>query len=448
MEVLIKDCSWIVTQDDHRRLLKKTSVLIKDGIIEDIGRDLNGGDIVVDGKDKILMPGLINTHTHLSMSLFRGYAEDLPLDKWLREKVWPLERKLDEQLCYIGALLGCLEMVRTGTTCMVDMYYHAGAVARAVGEAGLRGFIGQGLMDTITDDRTPSESLRKSFLEAAHKALKAIQELSDPKVKFIVAPHAPYTCSDELLIEAQAMAEKIDTLVHIHIAETRREQAVFQRNYGCSVLEYLDKIDFLNRRVLAAHCVWLTRRDIEILARRGVKISHCPISNMKLGVGGVSPIPELVEAGVLVTLGTDGPASNNTLDMFESMKIAALLQKHNRWDPSVVNAQQILDMATVNASESLGLGGIVGQVREGFEADLILVDVRNPSLQPIHNPESLVANLVYAAKGLSVNSVFVKGEPLLLDGVYQTLDADRIYSLAEEALEELGIKLSNCTGDV
>lgn len=444
MEILIKDCDWIVTQDERRRVLKKTSVLIKDGVIEDINRGLNGGDIIIAGRDKVLMPGLINTHTHLSMSLLRGYAEDLPLDKWLKEKIWPIERKLTEQLCYVGALLGCLEMIRTGTTCLVDMYYHAGAVAKAVKEAGLRGFIGQGLIDAISDNRASDESLRESFLTVAYKAVKTIQELNDPKIKPIVAPHASYTCSDELLMRSQTMAKELDTLVHIHLAETRREQAMFQRNYGCSVVEYLDRIGFINGKVLAAHCVWLTRRDIEILARRGVKISHCPISNMKLGVGGVSPIPELIEAGVRITLGTDGPASNNTLDMFETMKFAALLQKHNRWDPNAINAQQIIDMATVNAGESLGLGKIVGCVEKGFEADLILVDIRNPSLQPIHSSESLIANLVYAAKGLSVDTLLVQGKLLMLKGVFQTLDEEKVYNLVEDALEELGIKpLSN-----
>lgn len=443
MEILIKDCNWIVTQNDNRKVLRGMSILIKDGVIESISRDLNGGDIVVSGRDKILMPGLINTHTHLSMSLLRGYAEDLPLDRWLREKIWPIERKLTERLCYIGALLGCLELVKTGTTCLVDMYYYAGAVAKAVKEAGLRGFIGQGLIDTTSEDRSSDENLKKSFLEATFNAIKTIQELNDPKVKPILAPHAPYTCSDELLMEVKAMAEKLDTLVHIHLAETRREQIMFQRNYKCSVVEYLDRIGFLDDKVLAAHCVWLTRRDIEILARRGVKISHCPISNMKLGVGGVSPIPEFIEAGVLTTLGTDGPASNNTLDMFETMKIAALLQKHNRWDPSAVNAQQILDMATVNASKSLGLGEVIGQIEEGFKADLILVDARSPSLQPIYSPENLIANLVYAAKGLNVDSVFVEGRPLMLEGIFQTLDVEKVYYLVEDAIEELGIKLNS-----
>ncbi|MBS7613856.1 amidohydrolase family protein, partial [Candidatus Bathyarchaeota archaeon] len=159
---MIKDCDWIITQDERRRLLKKTSVLIRDGVIEDINRDLNGGDMIIAGKGKVLMPGLINTHTHISMSLLRGYAEDLPLDRWLKEKVWPIERKLTEKLCYVGALLGCLEMIRTGTTCLVDMYYHAGAIAKAVKKAGLRGFIGQGLIDTVSDDRTSDESLRES----------------------------------------------------------------------------------------------------------------------------------------------------------------------------------------------------------------------------------------------------------------------------------------------
>lgn len=443
MEILIKDCDWIITQDEHRRVLRRSSVLVKDGLIADIASGLSGGDIIINGEGKVLMPALINTHTHISMSLLRGYAEDLPLDRWLKEKVWPLERKLTERLCYIGALLGCLEMVRTGTACLVDMYYHAGMVAKAVKEAGLRGFIGQGLIDTVSDDRVSDENLRRNFLTEMYKAVETIRGLNDPKIKPIVAPHAPYTCSDELLMESQTIARRFNALVHIHLAETRREQIMFQKRYGCSVVEYLNKIGFLDGNVLAAHCVWLTRRDIGILALRGVKVSHCPISNMKLGVGGVSPIPELMESGVLVSLGTDGPASNNTLDMFETMKFVALLQKHNRWDPAAVGVQQVLDMATVNASKSLGLENVIGRIEKGFEADLILLDIRSPSLQPIYSPENLISNLIYAARGLNVDSLLVQGRPLMLEKVFQTLDEEEVYGLVEDALRELGIKSSN-----
>jgi 5-methylthioadenosine/S-adenosylhomocysteine deaminase len=443
LEILIKDCDWIITQDEHRRVLRRSSVLVKDGLIADIASGLSGGDIIINGEGKVLMPALINTHTHISMSLLRGYAEDLPLDRWLKEKVWPLERKLTERLCYIGALLGCLEMVRTGTACLVDMYYHAGMVAKAVKEAGLRGFIGQGLIDTVSDDRVSDENLRRNFLTETYKAVETIRGLNDPKIKPIVAPHAPYTCSDELLMESQTIARRFNALVHIHLAETRREQIMFQKRYGCSVVEYLDKIGFLDGNVLAAHCVWLTRRDIGILALRGVKVSHCPISNMKLGVGGVSPIPELMESGVLVSLGTDGPASNNTLDMFETMKFVALLQKHNRWDPAAVGVQQVLDMATVNASKSLGLENVIGRIEKGFEADLILLDIRSPSLQPIYSPENLISNLIYAARGLNVDSLLVQGRPLMLEKVFQTLDEEEVYGLVEDALRELGIKSSN-----
>jgi len=443
LEILIKDCDWIITQDEHRRVLRRSSVLVKDGLIADIASGLSGGDIIINGEGKVLMPALINTHTHISMSLLRGYAEDLPLDRWLKEKVWPLERKLTERLCYIGALLGCLEMVRTGTACLVDMYYHAGMVAKAVKEAGLRGFIGQGLIDTVSDDRVSDENLRRNFLTEMYKAVETIRGLNDPKIKPIVAPHAPYTCSDELLMESQTIARRFNALVHIHLAETRREQIMFQKRYGCSVVEYLNKIGFLDGNVLAAHCVWLTRRDIGILALRGVKVSHCPISNMKLGVGGVSPIPELMESGVLVSLGTDGPASNNTLDMFETMKFVALLQKHNRWDPAAVGVQQVLDMATVNASKSLGLENVIGRIEKGFEADLILLDIRSPSLQPIYSPENLISNLIYAARGLNVDSLLLQGRPLMLEKVFQTLDEEEVYGLVEDALRELGIKSSN-----
>lgn len=440
MEILIKDCNWVLTQDEERRVLRNMSVLIKDGVVESVGKGLKGGDLIIDGSGKALMPGLINTHTHLSMTLLRGYAEDLPLESWLRNRIWPIERKLTGRLCYIGALLGCLEAARTGTTCLVDMYHHAGEVARAVHRVGLRGFIGQGLIDSVSWDRVSNDQLRKDFLRAALEAFESIAGLRDPKVKPIVAPHAPYTCSDELLTQAQLMAERLDTIVHIHLAETRREQAWFQKTYGCTVIEYLDRIGFLNPAVLAAHCVWLTKHDVRIIAERDVKVSHCPISNMKLGIGGAAPILEMLRMGVKVSLGTDGPASNNTLDMFEAMKLAPLLQKYSRWDPTALKAQQVLDMATIAAAEALGLKN-VGYIKEGAEADLILVDFKSPSLQPVHGYEGLKANLIYSAKGLNVDTVIVQGKPIMVKRVFQTIEPDWVYRLVEEALDELGLKL-------
>jgi 5-methylthioadenosine/S-adenosylhomocysteine deaminase len=421
MSLVLKDCDWIVTQDPQRRVLPKASLRIADGRIEQIGRvNAASKDEVIDCGRKVLIPGLINTHTHLSMTLFRGYADDLELRDWLEKKIWPLESRLTGDMCYQGALLGSLEMIRTGTTSFVDMYFHMEDVARAVGEAGLRAILSPGMIDK--PDKAGTEQERKTTL----KFLEYIRELDNPLLSFAVGPHAPYTCGPETLLWARDLAEKEDALVNIHIAETRGEQAQFEKDGKGRVAEYLDKIGFLNNRVLAAHAVWLTKSEVRLLGKKGVRVSHSPVSNMKLASGGTAPVPEMWEAGVPVGLGTDGPASNNGLDMFDTMKMTALVHKNSRWDPTIMNAQRVLDMATLDGARCIGREKDLGSVEVGKRADLVLLDLRDPNLIPIHREETVVSDLVYSANGQNVDTTIVDGRPLMVNRKFRKLDLERI----------------------
>ncbi len=417
----MKDCEWIVTQDPQRRVLRNASVRINDGRIEEVGRATSAAkDEVIDCRKKVLIPGLINTHTHLSMSLFRGYADDLELREWLEKKIWPLEARLTGEMCYHGALLGSLEMTRTGTTCFVDMYFHMEDVARAVNEAGLRAILSPGMIDK--PEKVGTEQERQTTL----KFLEYIHKLHNPLINFAVGPHAPYTCGPETLLWARDIAERENALVNIHIAETRGEQAQFEKDGKGRVAEYLDKIGFLNNRVLAAHGVWLTKSEVRLFGKKGVRVAHCPVSNMKLASGGTAPVPEMLDAGVSVGLGTDGAASNNGLDMFDTMKMTALVHKNSRWDPTVMNAQQVLDMATLGGARCIGREKDLGSVEVGKQADIVLLDLRDPNLIPIHQKETVVSDLVYSANGQNVDTTIVDGRPLMINRKLKALDPEKI----------------------
>ena len=414
--MLIKNCSWLLTQNPKREVLRDCYVMIDDGRITEVGSGSKNADVVIDAAGKIVLPGLINTHTHLSMVLLRGYADDMRLQDWLQKKIWPLEARLTPDACYRGALLGSAEMIMSGTTTFLDMYFNMEDVARAVKEAGLRGFLSYGVIDLFDSAKANVEQ------EKTKKFYDYVQSLGTSRVQFAIGPHAPYTCSPETLVWAKEFAVKNKVIDHIHIAETRKEQADFQKQHGARVVEYLDKIGALCDRMLAAHCVWLTKSEVTTLAKAGVSVGHCPVSNMKLASGGVAPLPEMFDAGMAVGLGTDGAASNNSLDMFETMKVCALLHKAHRWDATVLNAQKTFDLATIEGARALGIQNEVGSIEVGKKADIIMLDGHDPNLNPIHGKETVVSDVVYSASPANVHTTIVDGQVLMANRQLATVN--------------------------
>lgn len=430
--LLIKNADWIVTQNEKREVLPNASVLIRDGVIIEVGKASTGSaDDEIDARGKIALPGLINAHTHLSMTLFRGLADDMLLQDWLQKKIWPLEAKHTDETCYVGALLGCAEMIMSGTTTFVDMYFHMEHVAQAVAESGLRSFLSYGVIDLFDQAKARLEQ------DNTRKFFEYVKALGNPRIRFALGPHAPYTCSEDTLLWAKEFAEKNGAILHIHIAETRREQADFQRQHGMRVVEYLDKIGALSKNMLAAHCSWLTKNEVGLLAKAGASVAHCPVSNMKLATGGVAPLPEMFDAGIVVGLGTDGASSNNTLDMFETMKVCALLHKAHRWDPTVLNAQKVLDLSTIDGARALGAGREIGSIEVGKRGDIVLLDGRAPNMMPVHGRDTIVSDLVYSASSANVDTTIVDGNVLMRNRQVKSLSVDEVLSKAQEAALQL-----------
>ncbi|MEM2518193.1 MAG: amidohydrolase [Candidatus Bathyarchaeia archaeon] len=429
IDLLICGCILLPMKDE--RIIEDGAVAIRNGKIVSIGKNESLRGIkakkIIDAKGKVALPGLINCHTHVAMTLFRGLAEDKPLNVWLQEIIWPLETKLTSEDVYAGALLGCLEMLKSGTTCFADMYFHEKAVAEAVRESGIRGVLSEGILEI--GNREMGEKTFNNSLNFA----KNFMGFAEGRVTTMLAPHAAYSCSPELLRKVKEKALELGVGVHIHLAESSEMFKEFERLYGCSEVTFLDKLGFFDGRVLAAHCISLSEADRRVLALRGVNVVHVPVANMKLGLD-AARVKELVDLGVNVALGTDGPASNNTLDMFETMKAAALLQKHIYRDPSVLTAYQILRMATLNGAKALGLDGLIGSLEVGKRADIVLVDLSKPHLKPLHN---VYAALVYSARGSDVDTVIVDGKVVMENREVKTLDEEAVIERAEKCSVDL-----------
>jgi 5-methylthioadenosine/S-adenosylhomocysteine deaminase len=363
------------------------------------------------------------------MVIFRGYADDMPLQEWLSNKIWKLEAYMTGDTCYWGTMLGCMEMVASGTTTFNDMYFYVEDIARAVVESGLRAILSSAILEV-----SPAAIAQKAN---AARMIEFLKGLHNPLVTPAVAPHAHYTCSEETLLWAKQVADKEHLPVHTHIAETKIEQTDFEKKHGTKVVEHLDKIGFLGSNVIGAHCVWLSSNEVKALGRSGTKVAHCPVSNMNLAVGAAAPLLEMSENRVCVGLGTDGAASNNTLNMFETMKFCALLHKHSRWDPTALPAQATLDLATIDGAKVLGLDGQIGSVEVGKSADLILVDTRSPNLMPIHGKETIISDLVYSASGADVDTTIVNGRVLMEGRQFATISSTAIFDNVKRVTKDL-----------
>lgn len=382
-----------------------TNIYIEQNLISEIGYVSVEAERVIDGKDKAAIPGFVNTHTHAAMTLLRSYADDLALQDWLVNKIWPVEAKLTENDVYWGTKLACLEMIKTGTTTFNDMYFYGETAAKAVEEMGIRGVLSEVFFDLF--DEAKGEEGRSRV----KKGIKELRGFKSGRVIPALGPHAIYTVSGEGLQWVKEFADENGLLIHFHLAETKQENDDFKSKHGKRPVPYLEEIGFLGSNLVAAHCVWLNKKDIEILAKHEVKISHNPISNMKLAVGSTLPYKDLKSAGCVVSLGTDGCASNNNLDMFESMKFAALGQKMYANDPTTMPASETLQMATKNGALAMRLSA--GDINEGMLADLLLLNLHMLSFIPNHN---LTANIVYAANGSCVDTAICDGRILMESG--------------------------------
>jgi 5-methylthioadenosine/S-adenosylhomocysteine deaminase len=420
---------YVITMDAERRVIENGAVAVRADRIVGVGTK-TGIDTRfqprqrLDRPDAILAPGLINTHTHAAMALFRGLADDLTLQDWLNKFIFPAESKnLSAEFVRWGTRLGVLEMLLGGTTTFTDMYYFEDVVAEVAKEAGMRGVLGETIIGfPVADAKTPADSLRfaESYLQRFHH---------DPLVTPAVAPHAIFTNSDQTLKAARALANKYDAPLIIHLSETKKENDDELAKRHATPTKALDSLGVFNGRTVAAHCVWVNEADLAILKMRGVGVAHNPSSNTKLA-SGVAPVVRMRALGIAVGLGTDGPAgSNNDLNLFEEMDLAVKLQNVTRLDPQALSAAAALEMATLGGARVLGLEKQIGSLEPGKRADLIAVRLDRPNAVPLYNP---VSQMVYALKAEDVRDVMVNGKPVVRDAQILTLDARQILLKAAE----------------
>lgn len=359
---------------------------------------------VLDARGKAVVPGLINAHTHSSMTLLRGYGDDLPLMTWLEDYIWPIEEKMTAEDVYIGTKLACLEMIKTGTTCFLDMYMHPLMTSKAVEEMGLRATISYTLFDQGNPARAALDRQRSA------EYFEHFSRLSD-RITFSLGPHAIYTVSGEQLQFCHRFAQEHNVKIHLHLSETQGEVDECVSKHGLTPVRYLEKLGILSPHLILAHVVWIDEEEMDLLAKYGVQVVHNPASNMKLASGYAFPYEEMKRRGIRVGLGTDGCSSSNNLDMYTAMRLASLLGKVWRFDSTAVSASDIFASASKVGAEILGLEA--GEIKEGKLADLCLIDLNRPEMVPVHN---LISNLVYSASGSFVDTVIVDGRILMQDG--------------------------------
>lgn len=410
-------CKYLLTQDADKTIIENGGLAIAgDRILEtgdsvDLLQKYPDAEVIFE-EHGLIMPGLINTHTHAAMACFRGLADDLPLMQWLQEYIFPAESKLTGEIVYHSTLLSLCEMIKSGTTGFCDMYLFAKEVARAAAESGMRAWIGEVLYDFSSPNYgEPGNGFQYTeelFAEYDGHEL----------ITITVDPHAVYTCSPELLTRLGDMAREKEALYVIHLSETRDEVNTCMERYNVSPVMHLEKLGLLNQRVVADHCVMVTDEEIALMADRGVKVSHCAESNMKLA-SGIAPVVKMLDAGVTVGIGTDGTASNNDVDMFGEMNSVAKIHKVDRMDPTAMSAETTLWAATMGGAAVLGVEADTGSLEPGKKADCIVLDLNQPHLTPVYNP---VSHLVYAARGSDVIHSVINGRVVMRNRELLTLD--------------------------
>ncbi|MFO7635738.1 MAG: amidohydrolase [Clostridia bacterium] len=426
MSILIKNVH-LVTGDADKMYAGTGNILIQHDRIAYIGREEREADVIMDRRGMIAMPGLINAHTHSPMVLMRNAADDLPLERWLNESIFPVEKKLTREHIHNGTMLALVEMIRGGTTAFLDMYFDVETTAEAVLQAGIRANLSYGLLTChqLENGLEAAREACKGFRERYHGAGNGLLHTS-------LEVHSVYLYDEKLLEEAVRLSGEMGSMIHIHLHETKTEVENSIKTYGRTPISQCEKNGMLKGRVTAAHTVWVEGEDMDILKQYGVVPVHNPSSNMKLG-SGFAPVPEMIRKGICPALGTDGAASNNDLDMFCEMHLAGLIHKGAGLDATLMNAATVIGMATGNGARALGFTDI-GMLKEGCKADLILVDTDAPHLTPLLDP---VAALVYSTKASDVDTVIIDGKILMEKKELKTLDQERIMYQARKSAREL-----------
>lgn len=417
----------IVTQDANRSVIKG-DVTIEGDYITSVGGKYKGtADKEIDASGDIVMPGLINTHTHIAMSVLKGVCDDLLFPDFL-DKVFKIDSDRTEKDLTIGTQLGCMEMMRGGTTTFVDLYYDEDVIAKATQQAGIRGVLCWCALDEqfTTQKGNPLENA-KHF----HSQFKGKR-----KIVPAVGLQGVYVCGEETCVGAKEFADKENIPLNFHLSETRDEVNNHKKKTGFRPVEWLDKIGALTEHGISAHSAWLTMNEVRAMAKAKMSVSLCAVSNMKLATGGVAPLPEFLKNGVNVSVGTDSNNTNNSLDMFSEMKILGLLQKHSRWDATVAPAQQLLDFCTINGAKAIGMNDKLGSIEKGKFADIVILDGKAPNLRPLV-PETIVPNIVYSASSLNVKNVFCQGDHIVEDGNILTLDKEKVMDQSEDVWYQL-----------
>ena len=425
MNILIRDILALLPEG-----ARTCSVYISGGTIASVSVEPEGfvADKTIRGAGKMLIPGLVNAHTHAPMTLFRNCADDLLFGDWLFGRIMPLEDKLTADDCYWGTMLAIMEMLRSGTTSFIDMYYFMDALAKAVDESGVRAVLSRGLSGGADDPSGCEKRLRE--------ALDALENWKGhDNIGFMLAPHAPYTCDEGFQREVAAEAKRLGLAINTHASESLAEIETIRGKYGCSPVELLDRTGLLTDTTVAAHCVHVSDDDIAILASRGAFVVTNPVSNLKLA-NGVAPVPKMLKAGVKVALGTDGAASNNALNMFRDLSALSLVHKGVNHDALAVSAREGFAIATRNGALAMGRRDL-GEIAPGRAADLVVLDLGRPNMQPVNDP---VSALVYSANGSEVETVIVGGKVLLERGVFLTIDSDRVLFETSRICERIGIR--------
>ena len=403
MSILLEHLT-AVTMCDENPVIENACILVEGNRISFVGDKRPDGEFeeVMDAAGMVAMPGLINAHTHTAMTLLRSYADDMNLQDWLFQKIFPFEDTLTPEMVYEGSVRGIKEMLASGTTCFHDMYFFQEETARAAEELGMRGVLCEGITDSVLEKK----------LEKTKSLLTRVKE-GNGRLKVALSPHAVYTCSEETLKTCVAFAKEHGLSIHTHLAETKTEHEDCLRDHGMTPTEWMEHCGLFDLPCTAAHGVWLGREDRMILKDHGVTVVHNPVSNLKLA-SGVAPVIEMQNEGIPVALGTDGASSNNNLDLFEEIKLTGILHKGISLDPTVLPAWEVLKMATVNGARALGYKDL-GMLKEGYLADFILLDFNKPHLTPNHNT---VSNLVYAVKGSDVAYTMIDGKFVYRKGEY------------------------------